>query len=66
MKEADKKYTDSGIEIKKVYTYADLYQSPPPKSFEEVPQFSIYTGHPARHVSRQVVDHAAICRLQHG
>jgi len=37
MKEADKKYTDSGIEIKKVYTYADLYQSPPPKSFEEVP-----------------------------
>ena len=37
MKEADKKYTDSGIEIKKVYTYADSYQSPPPKSFEEVP-----------------------------
>src|SRR5664279_5322286 len=37
MKEADKKYTDSGIEIKKVYTYPDLYKSPAPKGFEETP-----------------------------
>jgi len=37
MKEAEKKYTDSGIEIMKVYTYPDLYQSPAPAGFEEVP-----------------------------
>ena len=37
MKEEDKKYTDSGIEIQKVYTYTDLYKSPAPKSFEETP-----------------------------
>ncbi|HEY5407116.1 MAG TPA: methylmalonyl-CoA mutase family protein [Ginsengibacter sp.] len=37
MKEAEKKYTDSGIEIKKVYTYPDLYQSAAPAGFEEVP-----------------------------
>ena len=37
MKEDDKKYTDSGIEIKKVYTYPDLYNSAAPKDFEELP-----------------------------
>jgi methylmalonyl-CoA mutase N-terminal domain/subunit len=37
MKEEDKKYTDSGIEIQKVYTYTDLYKSPAPKGFEETP-----------------------------
>jgi methylmalonyl-CoA mutase N-terminal domain/subunit len=37
MKDEEKKYTDSGIEIKKVYTYPDLYKSPAPKGFEEVP-----------------------------
>ena len=37
MKDEDKKYTDSGIEIKKVYTYPDIYKSPAPKDFEEAP-----------------------------
>ena len=67
MKEDDKKYTDSGIEIKKVYTYPDLYQSPAPKGFEEVPgDFPFTRGVQARYVSRQVMDHATICRLQYG
>jgi methylmalonyl-CoA mutase N-terminal domain/subunit len=37
MKEAEKKYTDSGIEIKKVYSYNDLYKTSPPEGFDEVP-----------------------------
>src|ERR1022692_2125297 len=37
MKDEDKKYTDSGIEIKQVYTYPDFYKAPTPKGFEEVP-----------------------------
>ena len=37
MKDEDKKYTDSGIEINKVYTYPDLHHSPAPKDFKEVP-----------------------------
>jgi methylmalonyl-CoA mutase, N-terminal domain len=37
MKDEEKKYTDSGIEIQKVYTYRDLYKSPAPKGFQEVP-----------------------------
>ena len=37
MKDEEKKYTDSGIEIKKVYNYPDLYKSFAPKGFEEVP-----------------------------
>src|ERR1035437_9592309 len=37
MKEENKIYTDSGIEIKKVYNYNDLYKSPPPEGFGEVP-----------------------------
>src|SRR6185312_10629078 len=37
MKEEDKKFTDSGIPIQKVYTYSDLYKSPAPKGFEETP-----------------------------
>lgn len=30
-----KKYTDSGIEIKKNYDYADVYKTPAPKGFEQ-------------------------------
>jgi methylmalonyl-CoA mutase, N-terminal domain len=37
MKEEDKKYTDSGIEVKRLYVYPDLYKSPAPKDSEEVP-----------------------------
>ncbi|KAA9040685.1 methylmalonyl-CoA mutase [Ginsengibacter hankyongi] len=37
MKDEDNKYTDSGIEIQKVYTYPDLYNSPAPKGFRENP-----------------------------
>ena len=37
MKDEEKKYTDSGIEIKKVYTYPDLYKTSAPKGFEEIP-----------------------------
>lgn len=37
MKDEDKKYNDSGIEIKKVYTYPDLYKSPAPNGFQEAP-----------------------------
>ncbi|HVZ95518.1 MAG TPA: methylmalonyl-CoA mutase family protein, partial [Chitinophagaceae bacterium] len=35
MKEQEKKYTDSGIEIKKVYGYEDLYQAVPPGNLAE-------------------------------
>ena len=37
MKEEDKKYTDSGIPVQKVYTYTDLHKSPAPKDFQEIP-----------------------------
>ena len=34
---ANKKYTDSGIEIKKVYTPGDVSKAPPPEGFGEAP-----------------------------
>lgn len=37
MKEGHTLYTDSGIEIKKVYNYNDLYKSCPPDGFGETP-----------------------------
>jgi methylmalonyl-CoA mutase N-terminal domain/subunit len=37
MQEEDKKYTDSGIEIKKVYNYTDLYKEFPTEGFGEFP-----------------------------
>ena len=37
MKEDGKKFTDSGIEIQKVYSYEDVYQTPSPGGLDEVP-----------------------------
>ena len=37
MKEADKKFTDSDIEIKKVYTYSDLYKDASIDTYDELP-----------------------------
>jgi methylmalonyl-CoA mutase N-terminal domain/subunit len=37
MKEEHRRYTDSGIEIKKVYNYKDLYTGVSPEIFEEIP-----------------------------
>lgn len=38
-----KKFTDSGIEIKQLYTYHDLYKAPPPEGFGEAPGSFPYT-----------------------
>ena len=37
MKEEHRRYTDSGIEIKKVYNYNDLNKTLPPERLEEAP-----------------------------
>ncbi len=45
MKEGEKKYTDSGIEIQKVYSYEDVYHQPAPNGFSEMPgQFPFTRG----------------------
>ncbi len=38
-----KKFTDSGIEIKELYTYHDLYKAPPSEGFGEAPGSYPYT-----------------------
>ena len=39
----NRKFTDSGIEIKELYTFHDLYKTPPPEGFGEAPGFFPYT-----------------------
>ena len=43
MKEDHKLYTDSGIEIKKVYNHNDVYKTSPPEGFGEAPGMFPFT-----------------------